>query len=342
MRLNELDLLRFMAAISVVLFHYIARYTVDIPLESTTLNTLGHLTQFGFLGVHLFFMISGYVILASADNRSKIEFLIVRCVRLFPVYWLSVTLTTVMLVLLAPNNGVSLFDYFVNLTMLQSFVGVSNIDGIYWTLAKELQFYGCIFILISCNLLHRINYWLPIWLLLTLAYAVFGQPFFMGWFISPEYSPFFIAGVYFYLLRKNGNQKTYYLGLITSLILAMYHTYKLSPTFLNTFTSTEQTISCVIIFCFYLIFWLAVKDKWNISQKKTYVVLGALTYPLYLVHNIIGKMIIDYLHPYMTIELAVLVVTILMLFLSYFIYSCYEINVSTKIKNSLLNRLNKS
>lgn len=76
MRLIGLDLVRFFAAMSVVLYHYTARH------GSTSFETLSVFTKFGYLGVPLFFMISGYVISLSAANRTASEFLISRFIRL--------------------------------------------------------------------------------------------------------------------------------------------------------------------------------------------------------------------------------------------------------------------
>lgn len=56
MRLNALDLVRFFAAISVVMYHYTA------SSESNSPDIIVGVTQFGYLGVPLFFILSGYVI----------------------------------------------------------------------------------------------------------------------------------------------------------------------------------------------------------------------------------------------------------------------------------------
>ncbi len=57
------------------MYHYITNETL-FPI-------LSEITKFGYLGVALFFMISGYVITLSAANRSALEFAISRFVRLY-------------------------------------------------------------------------------------------------------------------------------------------------------------------------------------------------------------------------------------------------------------------
>src|SRR3954467_13086305 len=92
-RIPELDLLRFTAAAGVVLFH-----ATDWPAHATALT---HASTFGFMGVPLFFMISGFVILMTAQNRSGIEFVNSRIARLYPSYWICVLLSAASLALLA-------------------------------------------------------------------------------------------------------------------------------------------------------------------------------------------------------------------------------------------------
>jgi len=336
LRLKELDALRFFAAISVVLFHYVAKYTVDEPINSIYLDILSNITQYGFLGVPLFFMISGFVILASASHRANYEFCIARFVRLFPVYWLCLTLTAITLFL---SSDIDFVTYLVNLTLLQAFVGFDHIDGVYWTLGKELQFYFCIFILLSLNVLQKIKYWLSSWTFFTITFTLFSQPFFMGWFISPEYSSFFIAGVCFYLIKKDGNNSFYSTILFISLLLSSYHIYIASPAFLASFTQENQYISVVIVHFFYLIFWMLTTNRMSFKCGNNILILGALTYPLYLIHNVIGKTLIDIISLHIGIELAILCITTLMLYFSYLINIYYENRVSTPLKTALLKRL---
>ena len=100
------------------------------------------LTQYGYLGVNMFFVISGFVILMTAWGRTVERFTISRVTRLFPAYWASVALTAVLLLVLWPQGKrVEPWHVFTNLTMLQSAYHVPHVDGVYWTLWAELRFY---------------------------------------------------------------------------------------------------------------------------------------------------------------------------------------------------------
>lgn len=90
-RLEELDLLRFLAALAVVVFHYMAASKSLWGVQPTRIfPSVAPLSVLGILGVELFFVISGFVILMSVMGRTAGEFAISRFTRLFPAYWFSV------------------------------------------------------------------------------------------------------------------------------------------------------------------------------------------------------------------------------------------------------------
>ena len=164
-RLFEIDLLRFLAALSVVFFHYtfLADVGHDIPVAA--LPDIAQISRYGYLGVELFFMISGFVILLSAHGRSTTAFVHSRIVRLFPAYWLAVTLTTASLVMWGHDRfTVSLGQYLANLTMLHKFFGVRHIDGVYWTLIVELKFYFLVWLLLRTGAMSHLRRWIWLWL----------------------------------------------------------------------------------------------------------------------------------------------------------------------------------
>src|SRR6201987_2791882 len=56
-------------------------------------------TWFGWVGVEIFFVISGFVIANSASKSSPTEFLLGRALRLYPAVWVCATATLIVLVL---------------------------------------------------------------------------------------------------------------------------------------------------------------------------------------------------------------------------------------------------
>ena len=105
-RANEIDLLRFLAALAVVLFHYAFRgYAAHS--SSMPYPLLEAVAKYGSYGVELFFLISGFVILMSASGGSLKHFVISRIVRLYPAFWVCCTLTWVVLQFVSGRRYVS-------------------------------------------------------------------------------------------------------------------------------------------------------------------------------------------------------------------------------------------
>lgn len=123
-RIEELDALRGPAALAVMVHHYFNRFDF----------LYGHwfpvpkFTDVGKYGVHLFFMISGFVILMTLERtRRPVDFLFARFSRLYPAYWVCVLLTFALVRIFSlPGRETSVKDALVNLTMLQSFFRVNN------------------------------------------------------------------------------------------------------------------------------------------------------------------------------------------------------------------------
>src|SRR6476659_1785392 len=163
-RFPELDLLRFLAACAVMLFHYTYLgpqnhvWTASFPL-------LGQIFKYGYLGVDVFFILSGFVILLTAYEKDAVGFTVARMVRLYPAYWICVTLTAVGTVVAgATHKPVTTSEYVANLTMVQSFLGIRDVSGVYWTLAVELQFYFLIFLVLLTGQIRRLGLLLGMWL----------------------------------------------------------------------------------------------------------------------------------------------------------------------------------
>lgn len=306
-RYHLVDLIRFIAAMMVLMYHYTASGIGNVMNDRYKLLATKDLypeffwfTKYCFLGVHLFFMISGFVILASALNRSAIEFAISRWTRLYPSYWFAVIFTTgVLFIFLGQDFDVTLTDFLANMTLLNDYMGITDIDPVYWTLHAELQFYGCVFLLILFGAVQHYRIWLVIWIALAIVYAAFRQPFFMPWFISPAYSSYFIAGAVFYLAARDGYRPFHIVMLLISLALGLYYIFPQTDEYIQMHTLGDQLLTSAMIISYYVLFFLISTGRLSIKRSATVLLLGSLTYPLYLTHHVAGRYLIDYLDPIM-------------------------------------------
>ena len=298
-RYYEIDFLRFLAALAVVLYHFTYRGFHAGHLSPVEYPRLGSFFKYGYLGVELFFIISGYVVLLSAQGKTVGQFFTSRAMRLYPAYWVACTLTFVVVRLLGPSRSAvgwsPLFDvpvraYAANLTMLHSFMGYGHVDGVYWTLTIELLFYFWVAVAIGFGWLRHLPLVLAIWLgyaaLAGTGYnqGVFGEVFF------PRYAPFFIAGMVFYLLQTGQARRWQLYALLAgAFVLSMRSAKTLSletATFFH--DSFSVPITCGIIALFFLLFLLIAHRKLRLAGAAWLVWAGALTYPIYLLHHNMG------------------------------------------------------
>lgn len=331
MRIVALDLVRFIAAMAVVLYHYTAREGFN------SFEELSEVTKFGYLGVPLFFMISGYVIALSAKNRTPTEFAISRFVRLYPAYWCGI-LFTISIGMFFGTYSPSIDVILANATMLNDYLNIENIDGVYWTLQAELKFYGCVFILLLTGIFDKHKVWLTVWLTLTTLFLIFEQPFFMSWFISPYYSPFFIAGIAFYFIHREGNNRFNLIILFGALILSSVVAFNQASSFFSA-ARVDKLIAVFIIWAFFILFYLMVHGKINLKQRSIYLVMGGMTYPLYLIHGFAGRTIIDNFRYLYSDVFIVSMTTIFMLSFAWLIHIAFEQKVATPLKMFLMAKL---
>ena len=193
-RVRLLDGFRLLAALMVVCWHY-SGLTHGNGQPSADIRSLHPFAAYGWLGVELFFLISGFVIAMSAVNRSVGEFAVSRFVRLFPAYWLGVLVTAVVLLIWPiAVHPPKLSDVGVNLTMLQEGFRVPSVDAVYWTLFAELRFYLLFAFVVWRGVTYRERSGsASIWLAASaLTYSSHGL---IHTLVMPDWAPFFVAGL---------------------------------------------------------------------------------------------------------------------------------------------------
>ncbi|MBM7424645.1 acyltransferase family protein [Spongiibacter marinus] len=147
-RLEYLDGLRGAAAILVSVVHYLMVVKSEgmvAAWEAPFVTLFTEYFDLGKIGVVIFFAISGFIIPSSfksgvSKKASVKKFFISRVFRLYPVYWFSIPLG-LWAFWIIQEKDFSVSIVFANFTMLQQFVGVKNIIGVYWTLQVEIIFY---------------------------------------------------------------------------------------------------------------------------------------------------------------------------------------------------------
>lgn len=272
-RKHVIDVLRGMSALLVVLYHYLYHYFYIYKSGYGALSIFA----IGKFGVHVFFIISGFVILHSISRVKNVcKFIKGRILRIYPTYAVSVIITFIVVSFLGlPGRQVSLTDLFINLTMLQHFFGIKNVDGVYWTLVYEIIFYIWACLLLVHNkrnmLFGIINpFIVVIHLLIYFVCPSFEYNVFSA-LILYKYYYLFAYGILLYFLFNKVDVKFIQLQII---FLCMY-----------LFVFEQHPL--IVLFFSVLVFFL-IKLNPKIIGLKFFLYLSGLSYPLYLIHQNVG------------------------------------------------------
>jgi peptidoglycan/LPS O-acetylase OafA/YrhL len=299
-RFYILDPLRFIAAYAVLLYHY------SIYLKNQ--DFLVDAFKYGYLGVNFFFLLSGFVIMISAQNRGAFQFAYSRVLRIYPTFIICL-LFTISITYLVSDVNFSLAEVFFNASILNDYLDIPNIDGVYWTLQAELKFYGCVFLLLLSGIFCQWKWWVGAWLGLAILYHFFKQPFFLGWFINPEYSFHFIGGVCAYQIYSDRKSVVARVFFVIALVFSGLKSVQQTEDFLKVVTSTEITVALLCNIIFFIFFYLLACGYLKSQKREYFIVLGMISYPLYLIHNKAGKQIFEMLYKYGISEINALIIT---------------------------------
>ena len=336
-RFYEIDLLRFFAALAVVAYHYtflgFAANRMSVPY-----SLFAPVSKYGYLGVNLFFIISGFVILNTALRKSPKNFLLSRFVRLYPGFWVCCSLTVMAMLIAGGTHHTSLTAYLLNMTLLNEFVWVKSIDNVYWSLSYEIVFYTLIFALLVVGKISEIKVFLGLWLMFSLLfYAVAPENFqFLRFVLLPNYSAYFIAGAVFFLITSEGLDVYKASLLIGSYCLALIYANE----YINYLTENYNahftfSVVAVCIASFYLMFYLISTHKTKSISSPKFAAIGLLTYPIYLLHQNIGLILFNTFDGYLNKYALLLIIFLFVLFLSYIVSSKIEKAIAVPFKRWL-------
>lgn len=312
-----LDLLRFTAAFCVMIYH-LAFWSWAFPAGQVALASKGvadfqdwaQVTSVGWIGVQIFFVISGFVIATSAANSTASRFIISRFTRLVPAVWICATITLIAWLLIAVGNPIAHLRAYANSI---AFVPMPMwIDSVYWTLGVEIAFYAVVFGLVAyqrfgwlkplmCGIgLISSLFWLGYWLAAihpdSALFALFNA---LQWSRVAQLSllhhgVFFAIGVllWFQLMRQRSASQLAWLFVFFiggCLQIAAESDLKFEKTGL----STSPLLACGVWLLSMVVLYEMVRNNRHLQALPVPGLqllrrLGLVTYPLYLLHNVTG------------------------------------------------------
>lgn len=285
-RLELLDILRLVAALAVLFFHWLfwaPMHGVRV-FEPTPVTWLA---AYGFLGVQLFFIISGFVIFLSASGRTAFAFATGRATRLYPAFWAGVLLTTGAILLTTESTPLEMLPRFLaNLTMAPDLFGQTRVDSVYWTLTQELKFYGLVFLFLLFRRRHWLDAFFPIWAIGMLVTTLF-LPRIAELPLAGDLFSLFAGGAIIAMIARSGWSILRAVGLIASVVASVIATFRQVALGSDPDSVNPIALGVVVVILFALVYVLT-HPKVAAVHVPGSRFLGALTYPLYLTHAMFG------------------------------------------------------
>lgn len=328
-RLAGLDMLRGLAAFSVMLYHYTGEKAGHVGAGAPVrLEALQY-------GVHLFFAISGFVIFLTLEHcRTWPDFVISRVSRLYPTFWFCMVLTWIIVALVGlPGRETGLRDLAWNVTMMPTIVNltflrgaepVAPVDGVYWSLQVELIFYS---LALGCWMLlglRRLAWVASAWCLLAAANALVPHPLsrLLGFVLVLEWAPFFCVGILAFLVQVGGWSRSG--ACLAVAILAAL--------------ATAGSLSLIVGACVAGIFALGLGFLGRARWLRPVIWLGLISYPLYLTHQNLGYALMRELRGcglggYASVSLA----SLLAILLAALIHRSVELPVTKQVRSWLVS-----
>ena len=217
-RISVINALRAFAALAVAWGHFVAGQG----------KFLGPTGKYGYLGVDIFFVISGFVIPWSMYRSRYVlrdygRFMLKRNIRLYPPYVASIVISILATNFIIaplfkiPHMTVTGRDLLLHFTYLNDIFHVPWVNVVYWTLAIEFQWYVLVGLVMPA--LASPNRWLRYAIsgaMVASYYAVYWDR------LVFHYLPVFLIGVFVFQYRAEIVDLREMLALIVAMVFVMH------------------------------------------------------------------------------------------------------------------------
>jgi len=335
-RVAILDGLRLGAAMAVALYHLSAS-NLEVTWGTAPLPLLLPVAKYGWLGVEMFFVISGFVIAMSAWGRSVSAFAKSRLIRLFPAYWPAVILTaTVVTLWPVARHAPSRLSVIQNLPMLSEPLNIPSVDPSYWTLWAEARFYMLFAVVVWFGLTRNRVLWFGYaWLIASVFMVKANEPL-LSAILQPQYAPLFVAGIAFHLIHRFGSDLRAW-GLVA--LSWMLSTYTVSGRMAEANQIMNNALSAkkgVLLVTAFFVVMAVIAMGWTARVRWRWLTTaGLLTYPFYLLHQNIGLTIIHGMRDIRPRYLTLAIVLVVLLSASWLLHRFIEVPVARFLRARL-------
>ena len=286
-----LDLLRAAAAIGVMLYHY---FFIG-PIEGYySPDSLVPIAFWGELGVDVFFLLSGFLILLSATGRTWKQFLVARGKRIYPMFFFA-SLFVLFLGIILPGTAAKplVIRWLGSLTLFTDVFHLDPLSSVYWTLMVEVKFYLLVALVIKLNIWKKYKHQLLIaWLTVSVVNTFSWNHEWLRLFLNTQYAGHFSLGILLYsVFVLKEKSKCLWIEIPMALML-IYHNiigytswirgiYSVLP-----YNDTEIFLGMLVLIGFMVLCINLDKPQWK--PYRFIAAFSQMSYTYYLIHADFG------------------------------------------------------
>ena len=345
-RMPSLDMLRIVAALAVVGYHYLYRGAIEGGYLDVSYGAAGDAVSLGYLGVNLFFMISGFVIVWSAAGRDWLSFASGRIIRLYPAHVVAMLLTALITLAWATAPfEVSVAQVLANLTMLAPFFGQPFMDGAYWSIVLELIFYGGVTLaLMTAVLPRRLEAFVIVWLAVIALNSFVIDSRALGLVFLTAYGACFAFGMMVWRIWSAGWSPVRLGIALAAFAMTFVSAERQRLDILEDYgvASTMATVAVAnLLIVAVFLAAIAIGRSRTTARWATFAAIaGGVSYPLYLLHQHAGFIVINATAPSIGKWPAAALAVILAVSVSYLIFA-YAEPVGRRLLRAVLDPLTR-
>jgi peptidoglycan/LPS O-acetylase OafA/YrhL len=243
--------------------------------------------------VNLFFVVSAYCIAMTLQHSKDVStFLIKRIGRLYPAYVVCAAVTFSVVVMFGlPGRETGIATFLANLVGLNFVSKTGHVDGVYWSLVIEVRFYLILAVMYQISgqdfgkthAIWRAYCLCGVFLLMLRAAGLADRIYFpASWMLLLPYSGFFLAGIAIYRWDvSNTRAKLCDALLAAGLAVA----------------ASADVIECVANSALICTAFLVIRAN-RFWAPPVFIYIGLISYPLYLIHQNVGLVVIRELAAY--------------------------------------------
>ncbi len=287
-RQPSIDLLRFIAAIMVATMHWGREVGSERYSAIYGSPIIGDLIKNGGFGVDIFFVISGFVIIGTAQKHNAHEFLLARFVRLFPGLLLSMLVVLIVGTYFVQPYEKPFSSFFHSIFLTYQVAEIQPLATQLWTLIIEIKFYLGIAVALfffprlfssTTGIIYLLISWEAVTVILEKTTSAPGN-FLLPYLTLNRFNLLFAFGICLFILGKVKLNAS-----IDNLLIALVSLYFVNEVFFisgypNTLKLYMGLTSMAIL--------LSKKIDFPESLQKICYWLGLSSYLIYLLHLHLG------------------------------------------------------